>query len=68
MDGVSFAGNGGMDLSVNVPADKSYGMTSGGPLVSPKGCDQGMTAPENVTNYDGDVPMGGSIESPVSEW
>jgi hypothetical protein len=68
-DGVTFAGNGGMDVGDgSMPGQKSGSLSSGGPLVSPKGSEQGMIAPEGIVNNEGSVPSGGSIQSPVTDW
>lgn len=60
--GISFAGNGGQDATGSMPDVRGASLSSGGPMQSPKGSEQGMSASGNIVNEVGDVPKGGGIQ------
>jgi hypothetical protein len=61
--GVTFAGNGRMDVGDGgMKNEKSGGMQSGGPLKSPEGSEQGMSASGEIVNIEGSVPSGGGVK------
>jgi hypothetical protein len=67
--GVTFAGNGGQDATGTMKDVPGASLSSGGPLQSPKGSDQGMSASGNVVNEVGDVPKGGGVKfAGGSDW
>lgn len=68
--GVEFTGNNGEGLSGSMPAEiRSGGLTSGGPLESPKGSDQGMSASGDIVNFVGPENVsGGDVQFVGSDW
>jgi hypothetical protein len=72
MGEVTFAGDGGKDVGDgNMKDVPSPGLQSGGPVVSPKGIGDGVTASGGYVDEDGDVPQGGGVQfagSKGSDW
>jgi len=68
--GVSFAGNGGQDVGDGSMKNEGSGsLSSGGPLQSPKGSEQGMSASGEVVNTEGEVPKGSGVQfAGGNEW
>lgn len=60
---MKFAGNGAEDVSGGMPqALPNASLSDGGPLVTPKGSDSGMTCGScEATNYVGGVETGGGV-------
>lgn len=69
--GISFAGDGSMDVSDKMPqAPKSGSLSSGGPISGGPESNQGMsTSSDSISNGEGMPPKGGNMfKSPVGEW
>lgn len=60
---MKFAGNGSEDVSGGMPRElPSASLTDGGPVVFPKGAEQGMSCGScEATNYVGGVETGGGV-------
>lgn len=66
--GVSFAGNGDQDVTGKTPTLPGGTLQSGGPLQSPKGSEQGMSASGEANNIEGSVPAGGGVKFAGNDW
>jgi len=61
--GVTFAGNGSHDVGDGgMKSESAGGLQSGGPLKSPEGSEQGMSASGEIVNNEGSVPSGGGVK------
>lgn len=60
--GVTFSGNGGQDVGGSMSSERGGSLQSGGPLQSPKGSEQGMSASGDIVNTVGEVPKGSGVK------